>query len=53
MKLILRTLQRKSTGDLVARDKTISWAPIRLGRGADVEVFLNDPRALLHQATLV
>ncbi len=24
MKLILRTLQRKSTGDLVARDKTIA-----------------------------
>lgn len=53
MKLILRTLQRKTSGDLVARDKLIAGTPIRLGRGADVEVFLNDPRALLHQATLV
>ena len=53
MKLILRTLQRKTSGDLVARDKAITGEPIRLGRGADVEVFLNDPRALLHQATLV
>ena len=52
MKLVLRTLQRKSSGDIVTRDTTISGAPIRLGRGADVEIFLNDPRALLHQATL-
>ena len=52
MKLILRTLQRKTSGDIVSRDTKIDAAPIRLGRGADVEIFLNDPRALLHQATL-
>ncbi len=52
MKLILRTLQRKTSGDIVSRDTRIDGAPIRLGRGADVEIFLNDPRALLHQATI-
>ena len=53
MKLILRTLQRKSTGDIVSRDTKVDGSPIRFGRGADAEILLNDPRALLHQATLL
>ncbi len=52
MKIILRTLLRKSTGDIVARDSQVTGSPIRLGRSADSEVFLNDPRTLLQQAEI-
>ena len=52
MNIVLRSLLRKSTGDVVSRDVAVSGSLLRIGRGADSEVFLSDPRVLLQHAVL-
>ncbi len=52
MRLLIRTLLRKSSGDVAARDALHVGAPIRIGRGTDCDVHLGDPRVLLHHAAL-
>jgi predicted CXXCH cytochrome family protein len=52
MRLLIRTLLRKSTGAVAARDAVHAGAPIRIGRGADCEIHLGDPRVLLHHAAI-
>jgi predicted CXXCH cytochrome family protein len=52
MRLLLRTVLRKSTGDIAMRDAVVIGAPVRIGRGADCETHLGDPRVLLGHAML-
>ena len=50
MKVLVRNIVRKSRGGIAHRDEDIDATSIRLGRGADCELHLADPRMLLHQA---
>jgi predicted CXXCH cytochrome family protein len=52
VKVLVRNIVRKSRGGIAHRDEDIDATSIRLGRGADCELHLPDPRMLLHQATV-
>lgn len=52
MQVLVSNIVRKSRGGVAHRDQEIDAPSIRLGRGADCELHLADPRVLLHQATI-
>jgi predicted CXXCH cytochrome family protein len=52
VKVLVRNIVRKSRGGVAHRDEELDAPSIRLGRGADCELHLPDPRMLLLQATV-
>ncbi|MBM3489538.1 MAG: cytochrome c3 family protein [Alphaproteobacteria bacterium] len=53
MDCVVSTLTRRARGGVARRDIDISAATIRIGRGAECEIYLADPRIPLHAAEIV
>lgn len=53
MDCVVSTLTRRARGGVARRDTDISAAAIRIGRGAECEIYLADPRIPLHAAEIV
>lgn len=52
MTILVSYLTKKQRGGVARRDMEVAPGELRLGRGADCEVHLADPRVLLHHATI-
>ena len=52
MDVLVSYLTRKRSGDVVHRDVEVDNDVIRLGRGADCQVYLHDPRVAFCHAEI-
>ena len=52
MSILVSYLTKKQRGGVSRRDVEVSAGSLRIGRGADCEAHLPDPRVLLHHATI-